>query len=163
MMAEASDFRALTGSTAWRPLFAALLATGLAGVRTDTHGVGLGGLRRRAVAMTAPEEKDRGALMDMVSPTYSDARGNSRDDIENLFRFYFLRARKVGLLVSIDDIEVYDDTAAQVMLTVAMGATTDSVLGFNADAYEFELDLEKTGDEWLLVSGRWNDVGRELH
>ena len=48
------------------------------------------------------------------------------------------------------------------MLTVAMGATTNSVLGFNADALEFELDLENAGDEWLLVSGRWNDVGNEL-
>jgi hypothetical protein len=97
----------------------------------------------------------------MISPTYSDARGNSRDDIENLFRFYFLRTRQVGLLVSIDAIEVFDDTAAQVMLTVAMAATTDSVLGFNADAYAFELELEKSGGEWLLVSGRWSDVGNE--
>ena len=161
MMAEASDIRALTGTTAWRPLLTALLATGLAscGGAPESAEEELRAWVDRG--QEAAEEKDRGALMDMVSPTYSDARGNSRDDIENLFRFYFLRAKKVGLLVSIDDIEVYDDTAAQVMLTVAMGATTDSALGFNADAYEFELDLEKAGDEWLLVSGRWNDVGRE--
>jgi hypothetical protein len=98
----------------------------------------------------------------MISPTYSDARGNSREDIENLFRFYFLRAKKVGLLVSIDDIEIFDESAAQVRLTVAMAATTDSALGFNADAYEFELDLEQADSEWLLVSGRWNDVRNEL-
>ena len=100
--------------------------------------------------------------MEMISPAYSDARGNSRDDIENLFRYYFLRAKDVGLLVSVDYIEIFDDTAAQVLLTVAMGATTDSVLGFNADAWKFELELEKADDEWLLVSGRWNDVGNEL-
>jgi hypothetical protein len=75
---------------------------------------------------------------------------------------YFLRAKNVGLLVGIDDIEIFDDSAARVMLTVAMGATTDAVLGFNADAYEFELDLENAGGEWLLVSGRWTDVGNEL-
>lgn len=162
MMAEASDIRALTGSTAWRPLLTALLATGLAscGGAPESAEQQLRAWVDRG--QEAAEEKDRAALMDMVSPTYSDARGNSRDDIENLFRFYFLRAKKVGLLVSIDDIEIYGGTAAQVMLTVAMGATTDSALGFNADAYEFELDLENAGDEWLLVSGRWNDVGREL-
>lgn len=162
MMAEVSDIRAPTGSTAWRPLMTALLATGLASC---------GGAPENAEQQLrawvdrgheAAERKDRGALVEMISPTYSDARGNSRDDIENLFRFYFLRAKKVGLLVSVDDIEVFDDSAAQVMLTVAMGATTDSVLGFNADAYEFELELENTGGEWLLVSGRWNDVGNEL-
>ena len=162
MMAEVSDIRALTGSTAWRPLLTALLATGLASC---------GGAPESAEQQLrawvdrgheAAERKDRGALVEMISPTYSDARGNSRDDIDNLFRFYFLRAKKVGLLVSIDDIEVFDDSAAQVMLTVAMGATTDSVLGFNADAYGFELDLENAGGEWVLVSGRWNDVGNEL-
>ena len=162
MMAEVSDIRALTGSTAWRPLFAALLATGV---------VACGGSPGSAEQQLrewvdrgheAAERKDRGALVDMISPAYSDARGNSRDDIENLFRFYFLRAKKVGLLVSVDDIEVFDDSAAQVKLTVGMGATTDSVLGFNADAYEFELDVENVGGEWLLVSGRWSDVGSEL-
>jgi hypothetical protein len=162
MMAEVSDIRALTGSTAWRPLLTALLATGLAscgGAPESTEQQLRAWVDR---GHEAAERKDRGALVEMISPTYSDARGNSRDDIENLFRFYFLRAKKVGLLVSIDDIEVFDDSAAQVMLTVAMGATTDSVLGFNADAYEFELDLENAGDEWVLVSGRWNDVGNEL-
>jgi hypothetical protein len=163
MKAEASDIRAPTGATAWRPLFTALFATGLASC---------GGAPESAEQQLrawvdrgheAAENKDRGALVEMISPAYSDARGNSRDDIEKLFRFYFLRAKKVGLLVSIDDIEIFDDTAAEVMLSVAMGATTDSVLGFNADAWEFELDLEKADDEWLLVSGRWNDVGNELH
>ena len=159
MMAEVFDIRALTGSTAWRPLLTALLAMGLASCGSPT-----GSPEQQLRAWIdrgheAAEQKDRDALMQMVSPSYSDARGNSRADIENLFRYYFLRAKKVGLLISIDDIEVFEDTAAQVSLTVAMGATTDSTLGFNADAYAFELELEKAGNEWLLVSGRWNDVG----
>ena len=162
MMADASDIRTPTGATAWRPLLTALLATGLASC---------GGAPESAEQQLrawvdrgheAAENKDRGALMEMISPTYSDARGNSRIDIENLFRFYFLRAKNVRLLVSIDNIDIFDDTAAQVMLTVAMGATTDSVLGFNADAWGFELELEKAEDDWLLVSARWNDVGNEL-
>ena len=162
MMAEVSDIRALTGATAWRPLLTVLLATGVAACG-EPHGSTEQQLRAWVDrGHEAAERKDRDALVEMISPTYSDARGNSRDDIENLFRFYFLRTKKVGLLVGIDDIEIFDDSAAQVMLTVAMGATTDSVLGFNADAYEFELELEKAGSEWLLVSGRWNDVGNEL-
>jgi hypothetical protein len=110
----------------------------------------------------AAENKDRSDLVEMISPAYSDARGNSRDDIENLFRFYFLRSNRVALLVDVDQIEVFDDTAAEVELTVGMGATTDSALGFNADAYRFALELENDGGEWLLVSGRWSEIGREL-
>jgi hypothetical protein len=163
MMAEVSDIRALTGSTAWRPLLTALLAATLA-----SCGGSPGSPEQQLRAWVdhgheAAERKDRDALAQMISPAYSDARGNSRADLENLFRYYFLRANRVGLLVRIDDIEVFEDTAAQVSLTVAMGATTDSALGLNADAYEFELELEKAGDEWLLVSGRWNDAGNGLH
>ncbi|HSM30623.1 MAG TPA: hypothetical protein VK854_07955 [Woeseiaceae bacterium] len=162
MMADASDIRAPTGATAWRPMLTALIATGFA-----SCGGAPGSAEQQLRAWVdrgheAAENKDRGALMEMISPSYSDARGNSRNDIENLFRFYFLRAKKVGLLVSIDDIDIFDDTAAQVMLTVAMGATTDSVVGFNADAWDFELELENAGDDWLLVSARWNDVGNDL-
>ena len=163
MMAGASDIRAPTVAAAWRPLLTALLATGLASCSGPPESAEQQLRAWVDRGHEAAENKDRSALVDMISPTYRDARGNSRDDIENLFRYYFLRAKKVGLLVSIDDIEIFDDTAAQVMLTVAMGATTDSMLGFNADAYAFELELEKPDDEWLLVSGRWNDVRNELH
>jgi hypothetical protein len=110
----------------------------------------------------AAENKDRGELVEMISPAYSDARGNSRDDIENLFRFYFLRSNRVALLVDVAEIEILDGTAAEVGLTVGMGATTDSALGFNADAYRFALELENDGGEWLLVSGRWSEIGGEL-
>jgi len=162
MMADASDIRALARIRPWRPMTTALICAGIAAC-----GGSVSGTEDQIRAWVdrgheAAESKDRGELVDMIAPTYADARGNSRDDIENLFRFYFLRTNKVALLVSVDDIEVIDDTAAEVTLTVGMGATTDSALGFNADAYQFELELESDGDEWLLVSGRWNDFGDEL-
>lgn len=162
MKAEASDIRALTESTAWRLILTAITCAVL-----GACGGSAGDVEDQIQTWIdrgheAAESKDRGELVDMISPTYADARGNSRDDIENLFRFYFLRSNKVALLVNVDGIEVMDDTAAAVTLTVGMGATTDSALGFNADAYQFALELENDGDEWLLVSGRWNDFGGEL-
>jgi len=162
MKAGASDNRALTEPTAWR-----LTTTAIACAVLGACGGSAGGVEDQIHAWIdrgheAAESKDRGELVEMISPTYADARGNSREDIENLFRFYFLRMNKVALLVNVDDIEVMDDTAAAVTLTVGMGATTDSALGFNADAYQFALELENDGDEWLLVSGRWNDFGGEL-
>jgi hypothetical protein len=110
----------------------------------------------------AAEAKDRGELVDMISPRYADARGNTREDIENLFRLFFLRTNSVALLVGIDEIEVFDGTAASVLLTVGMGATTESALGFDADAYRFALELERDADDWQLVSGRWGEIGGDL-
>jgi hypothetical protein len=162
MMAKASDNWARPTRWAWRSSGAAFLCAGL-----FACGEQAGNAEAQIRAWVdrgheAAEARDRDELVDMISASYADARGNSRDDIENLFRFYFLRTNKVGLLVSVDDIEVIDDTAAEVMLTVGMGATTDSALGFDADAYHFELELENDGDGWLLVSGRWNELGSEL-
>ena len=108
------------------------------------------------------ESKDRRALVDMISPTYADARGNSRDDIENMFRAVFLRQKKVALITRIDEVQVHAETAAEVLLDVGMAGTEDNVLGFSADAYQFEMELEKDGDDWLLISARWGQVGREL-
>lgn len=111
----------------------------------------------------AAEAKDRRALVDMISPAYTDARGNSRDDIENMFRFYFLRQHKVALITRIEELQVYDDTAAMLVLTVGMAGTSDSVLGFSADAYRFEMELEQQDDQWLLTSARWGEFGGDLH
>lgn len=160
MTADAFDTRAR--AVIRRPAIAALL---LAGLAACGDGAGTPEDEIRAWidrGHQAAENKDRGELVDMISPDYADARGNSRDDIENLFRYYFLRSNKVALLVDVNDIEVLDETAAEVQLTVGMGATTDGPLGFNADAYRFALELENDGGDWLLISGRWSDVGGEL-
>lgn len=111
----------------------------------------------------AAEAKDRRALVALISPAYTDARGNSRDDIENMFRLYFLRQHKVALISRIEELEVYGDTAAMLVLSVGMAGTNDNVLGFSADAYRFQMEFELQDDEWLLTSARWGEFGRDLH
>ena len=109
------------------------------------------------------EEKDRNGLVDMISPAYADARGNERNDIENMFRLYFLRQHNIELLTNIESIEVFGETAAKLDLTVGMAGTNDGVLGFSANAYNFEMELVREGDDWLLISARWGEVGGERH
>jgi len=107
-------------------------------------------------------QKDRRALVEMISPAYSDSRGNSRKDIENLFRIYFLRQQRVALLTRVIDIRVFEASAAELILEVGMAGTNDGVLGLSADAYRFEMELENDGGDWLLISARWGEIGREL-
>ena len=45
---------------------------------------------------------------------------------------------------------------------VGMAGTQDTGLGINADAYNFELELEHDGDGWLLVSARWGEIGSQV-
>ena len=109
----------------------------------------------------AAEAKARRDLVAMISPAYGDSRGNGRDDIENMLRAYFLRAKTVALVTNVDEVRIVADGYAEVSLTVGMVGRTDSVLGFNADAYRFELELGREGDDWRLISARWAEVGRE--
>lgn len=112
---------------------------------------------------TAAENKDRGELLDMISPGYADARGNDRERIGDLLRAYFFRQNSIALLVDVDEITVNADTAALVNLTVGMAGTNAHALGLRADAYNFEFELQKPDDDWLLIGARWGSLGRGLH
>ncbi len=116
-----------------------------------------------ADGMEAARNKERRELVGMISSSYADARGNDRGDIENLLRVYFLRMSNIKLLSTIEEITVYDDTAAEIIMTIGMTGTHDGVMGFSADAYRFELELEKDSDEWQLIAARWGELGDELH
>jgi len=111
----------------------------------------------------AAESRDRSDLLDLISPAYVDARGFDRDDIGDRLRVYFLRQRSIKLLTSIEEIQIFGDSAAEIELTVAMAGKNDSIFGFSADAYRFQLELERDGDDWLLISARWGELGGELH
>ena len=110
----------------------------------------------------AAEDRQRRALVAMISPAYADARGNRRDDIENRLRAYFLRMNTVQLITAIEEISVIGDSAAEIVLKAGMAGTHDGVLGFSADAYRFAFELQRQDGEWLLISARWAELGKEL-
>ena len=110
----------------------------------------------------AAEARDRGALMEMVSPAYSDPRGNERADIDKLLRFYFLRQQEILLTVRINDIVLHADTAASVTITVGMLGVRESLSGLAANAYRFEFEIQREGDDWQLIAARWSPLGEPL-
>jgi len=115
-----------------------------------------------AEAQTAAGDLDRRSLVAMISENYADARGNDRDAIDKLLRLYFLRQKSVVLVMKIDEMTISDETAAEILLTVAGVGTTTRAFGVNADAYQFSLELEKGDDDWLLIGASWGELGQEL-
>lgn len=111
----------------------------------------------------AAESRDRGTLVRMVSPSYADARGNSRDEIDDLLRLYFLRQQTVSLLVRIERLEVVGDSAAELVLQVGMAGSNDNRIGFSARAYRFEMELERDDGDWFLIAARWAELGDAVH
>lgn len=108
------------------------------------------------------ENEERRKILARIADGYTDGRGNSRDDINNTLRLWFLRHDGITLLVKIEDIEVIAETAARVQLTVGMAGTGGGTLGFSADAYRFELELGDGDDGWELLSARWGELGQPL-
>lgn len=115
-----------------------------------------------ASAESAVEAEDRSGLLDMISVDYADGRGQDRTRIGELLRAYFFRNDEISLLVSIDDMELSGATAAQVLLTVGMAGSSGNAFGFSADAYNFELELHKPDEEWLLLGASWGELGGRL-
>lgn len=111
----------------------------------------------------AAEREDRRELMSMTDDGYADARGNSRDDIDRMLRLLFYREDGITVVTHIEAIEVYDDTAAKIVLTAGVaGSREQSLLGFSADAVRFEFELEHNGDDWLLTGARWGELGEGI-
>ena len=107
------------------------------------------------------EGRDRRALLARVAESYMDGRGNNRDGVDKLLRYYFLRQQSVILLSNIETIEVFGDTAAEVSLSVGMAGSSGG-LNLSADAWRFELELEKRDGDWLLIGARYGALGEEL-
>ena len=145
-----------------RLLAAGLLCLGFAGCGGPPEGPEAALRAWVAQGQELAAEKNRRGLVDMISPDYVDARGNSRDDISDLFRIYFLRTHTVALVTKIDGLSVYGEDAGEVHLTVGMAGTNDGTFGFSADAYRFEMELERDGSDWLLTSARWGELGGDL-
>lgn len=114
-----------------------------------------------AEGVEAAENKERRQMVGMVSSSYADARGNERDDIDNMLRAYFFRQHRIGLITRIEEITVYDDTAAKIVLTAGMAGTSEGVFGLDADVYRFVLEVEKASGDWKLISARWGALGDE--
>ena len=114
-----------------------------------------------AEAEEAAENKRRRELLDKVSTNYSDARGNDRERLGERLLVLMLKQQSVSLLTSIDRVKVFDGTAAELDVSVAMAGIGSSALDLNADAYRFELELEKEDDGWQLIAARWGEMGSD--
>ena len=111
----------------------------------------------------AANREDRRELVSMISPAYADGRGNDREEINRVLRLIFLQQEDVTVVTTIEEINVYGETAADMLLTTAVAGFDDSRFGFSADVVRFQFELEHDGEDWLLMGARWGELGGELN
>lgn len=105
------------------------------------------------------EQRSSGDLKDMIRDNYSDHKGYNKNQLVSLIRLYFLRNKSVYLFSKIKDIKITGNQNATVQLYVAMAGKQISDItllsNYRASIYRFELQLNKSDDEWLLESAKW--------
>lgn len=107
------------------------------------------------------EARDLSSLMELVSESYSDMRGNDRQQIRDYLRGYFLVNQSVHLLTRIESLEFPADELARARITVGMlGRQGEEDWNLAADLYEFEIELLREGGEWKVRHADWQRVLR---
>ncbi len=113
-----------------------------------------------AQAEAAAEERDLDTIKALVSETYRDERGNSKQTVARLVNLYFLQNRSIHLLTRIDTLAVADSLQAEASVLVAMAGQPigeASILSLaRAAVYRFDFTFADEGEsDWKVMSVRW--------
>ena len=106
----------------------------------------------------AAENRDLDDLSDLIHGNYLDQKGNSKQRLGGLLRAYFFRHKNIYLFTKIEEIDLFAENQATVLLYVAMAGSVisdvDALATLRAQIYQFELELIKE-DDWSLQDASW--------
>jgi len=109
-------------------------------------------------AVEAAENRDLDDLSDLIHAKYVDQKGYEKKQLEGLLRAYFFRHKDLYLFTKIEEIDLYAEDQATVLLYVAMAGSVisdiDAMAALRARIYRFELQLARE-DDWLLQRASW--------
>ena len=113
-----------------------------------------------AQAEAAAEERDLEAIKALISETYRDERGNSKQNVASLVTLYFLQNRSIYLLTRIDMLAVADSMQAEASVLVAMAGQPigeASILTLaRAALYRFDFTFADEGEgDWKVMRATW--------
>ena len=106
----------------------------------------------------AAENRDLDDLSDLIDGNYLDQKGYRKKQLEGLLRAYFFRHKNFYLFTKIEEIDLFAENQATVLLYVAMAGSVisdvDAMAALRAQIYRFELQLTRE-DGWLLQHASW--------
>ncbi len=113
------------------------------------------------------EKKDAGFVKKLISPSYSDSKGRSRDDIHQAVLAQTLVQGQLsvfilGPLVEIDQEKQPPSATLTFSAALTRGPKEPGILDLlmqQGSVYRFTLTLEKGPDGWLVTSGEWQRAG----
>lgn len=112
-----------------------------------------------AAAEQAAEARDVSAAMRLVAQDYADSRGFDRAALRRFVHGYFVMNQSIRLIVRVNEVRFPAERLAQAHVTVGVLGTRgtepeDWTLA--ADVHDFDVELVREGDEWLLRRAEWH-------
>ena len=114
----------------------------------------------------AVEQRSLDNVKQLVSSEYKDEWNGSRRAALRSLMFYFQGHQSIHLLTRTNDIQLADDgKSARAIVYVGMAGKpvekSEVLIDMNADLYRFDVDLLADGDEWQVISARWQPARPE--
>jgi hypothetical protein len=106
-----------------------------------------------AAGERAAEERDAGALLDLVSERYSDDQGRDAELLAKYVRGYLLTHPSIHLVTRVESVEFPYRDLARVRVTIGSLAREGAAatLDLGADVDEVEIELTREGDDWRVT------------
>lgn len=108
-----------------------------------------------AAAELAGEERDMGAIADLVHEDYQDRDGRDRKTLLQHVRLYLVARQSFELLIDIEDVKFPANDFAEVTVGIAGLGNRSAGPPLSIDAERFQVDLVMNDDgEWQLIGAR---------
>lgn len=136
-------------SMVFRPLLALMLACGLSVSDEDRVKATISGI---ASAAAAP---DLAGVLAPISERYRDPEGITKDNLRGfLFRQFQSRGPVISVLspISVEHEAGSNRASASFEAILAVGITLGAPMPDDADAYRFDVQLEKHDGDWKVIS-----------
>jgi len=106
----------------------------------------------------AAQDRSLSAVMQHVSPNYSDSKANDFKAVQRLVQLQFLRNQNINIFSKVSELEIIDN-AATVEMSLAMTSgkldLSDESNRLRADTFRFSLLFIKEKSDWRLQSASW--------
>lgn len=148
----------------WRRAVVLCLVIFLAACGRDEPGSPEAQIRALIDRVTAAAESGEiGPVESVLAPSFRAEGAMDRDQLLDRVRLYFLRYRRMHLLVRIESISVDSGqpASARVLLgTAARPIDSPSVLtGYRASVHRIDLRLDRVDGDWQVLYAAWERVG----
>lgn len=110
----------------------------------------------------AAEKRDASAVLEHLSPTYSDANGGRRE-VELALRRYFFAYNSIDITVQ-QLKTTHSASAGQASFRVLFLGSPKSIGGMDqflpsSASYLFDVWLVKEGGQWKIATAQWREAG----